>query len=405
MINRAVGRSGSLFRALLLLAMLTSAPLVTLVAQVRQGEVIGILTGGVHKYSGEFTDDLWGAGGFASIQYAPLRRLHLEARFGLGEIRWKISPSDLARYPGYFGRLARIGTPYPGTLTTIEAENESRLTTLDLLVHWVLFDHLRATPFISAGIGWVSYAPSNASEHDALPNFIRRVYSGNAVSVPVGAGVRIPISHRVDLMIRGEHRFVFSKYLDDLNANGMNDAVSSASVGFTYRFNDPDVVQLPEPEPQSQLQPQPQPEPQPQQEPQPQPQPPVQPSTSGTSISCPDGHAVICVDSGLAVCADTMFTPGRSRIKWEEGMVYDPSSPDHLQSMNSVSASQPCYALVVREVEDAYYLCVDCCFEQTVAAGSMMFNLIPGSGRIVKGQGEFDPSECKDCSTITSSQP
>jgi len=35
----------------------------------------------------------------------------------------------------------------------------------------------------------------------------------------------------------------------------------------------------------------------------------------------------------------------------------------------------------------------------------MMFNLIPGSGRIVKGQGEFDPSECKDCSTITSSQP
>lgn len=413
-------------------------------AQAYRGEVTGMLTAGVNKYNGEFTDDLWGAGGFASIQYAPLKRLHLEARFGLGEIRWKITPTDLAKYPAYFGPRARLGSRYPGTFSTIESESESRVSTVDLMMHWVVVDHLPAIPFISFGLGWINYAPSNAGEHDALPNFSRGVYSGNAISIPLGAGVRIPMSDRVDLVVRGEHRFVFSRYLDDINANGRNDAMSSVTVGLAYQFTQPrhtehahlqmeehrtapstssrapetapnvDTQEVPTQEVPQNTPAQPSeqvtenatdsateaPTEAPQQEPavetaeQPAPSAPA-------SLECPPGFARLCADSGLGVCVDTMFTPGRSRIKWEQGMIYDPSAPDHLQMLGDQSAENPCYAIVVREVEDAYYLCIDCCFVRTVLGETTIYNVQENTGRYAKGTGAFEPADCVDCVSST----
>lgn len=86
-------------------------------------------------------------------------------------------------------------------------------------------------------------------------------------------------------------------------------------------------------------------------------------------------------------------------------MVYDPSSPDHLVAMDAITADQPCYSYVVREVEGAYYLCIDCCFERTELSGAVMFNHLPGTGRIAKGTGEFNPTECRECSNNVPSVP
>ncbi len=210
----------------------------TLVAQSRQGDVVGSLSGAVHKYHGEFSDDMFGPGASLSLRYAALDRLLIEARFGLGEYRWKITDAKLARYPQYFGLSAQIGDLYPGSRTAIEDENESRLTTADLLVSYVLVDNIPASPFLTVGLGLTNTAPSNSKEHSALPNYESGSYPHSAISILVGGGVQIPISRRVGLLLRAEHRFVFSEYLDDVAFNGKNDALSSFSVGFTYRFND-----------------------------------------------------------------------------------------------------------------------------------------------------------------------
>ncbi len=207
-------------------------------AQSKAGDVVGALSGGFNKYSGEFEDDMFGPGGWISLQYAPISRLILEGRLGLGEYRWKVTPSKIASYPDYFGQGAQIGGTYPGTLTTIEPENESRLTTVDFLVNYVLVDGIAAVPFITAGVGLVNIAPSNSEEHAPLPNNASQVYPTSIFSIPLGGGVRIPLSRSVGLMLRGEYRLTFSEYLDDYNG-GTNDALTSFSVGLTYRFNPP----------------------------------------------------------------------------------------------------------------------------------------------------------------------
>lgn len=212
---------------------------VKVLAQQFPGEVSGWLTGGVNKYHGDFTDDLWGASGMVSLQYAPISRLGIEVRAGLGEIRWMVSPSKLSAYPEYFGSGARYGMLYPGTGTPIESENESRLTTVDLLLNYTLVENIPAIPFISAGVGLVDFAPSTSDLHEPLPNFSRQVFSATTVSIPIGGGVRIPFSYRAGIILRGEYRFVFSGYLDDVNFNGSNDGVTSISLGFTYRFTNP----------------------------------------------------------------------------------------------------------------------------------------------------------------------
>jgi len=226
-------------RLLHILIVLMALSAGSLRAQQWAGEVVGTLSGATHIYHGEYVDDQWGAGTFLSLHYAPLDRLNIEARFGLGDIRWLVSPATLASNPDYFGQGAEYGDPYPGTLTSIERENESRLTTGDLLVNWVLVDGIDAVPFLSAGVGVVNFSPSNAAEHEPLPNNAARIYPTTVFSIPVGGGVRIPFSDRAGIVFRAEHRFVFSDYLDDVATTSGNDGVTSLSIGLTYRFTEP----------------------------------------------------------------------------------------------------------------------------------------------------------------------
>lgn len=205
-------------------------------AQQQRGEVLGSITAGAYKYHGEFSDDLWGPVGTASLQLALIDRWSVEGRWGLGEIRWKVTPSLLAAFPEYFGRGARIGGRYPGTLTTIEPQNASRVTTADVLIHYVLVDNIPAIPYVMGGVGMVNFSPTNDIEHEALPNNAVRRYPRTVVSLPVGAGIRFPLSDDVELRLSGEYRFVFTPWLDDVAVDQRNDGLSSVSVGLSYRF-------------------------------------------------------------------------------------------------------------------------------------------------------------------------
>ncbi len=200
---------------------------------------MGTLSGGVVRYYGDFSDDMVGPHAKLGLRFIAMDRLWIGGSIGVGEYRWKVNPTRIAGYPDYFGPNAAIGDLYPGTSTTIEAINESRLTTADLLLHYVLVPDIPASPFITAGVGWASFAPSNSEEHSALPNRLNQQYSLWSFSAVLGGGVVIPISARVGLEFSGDYRWVFSKYLDDVAFNAKNDGISTFSIGLTYRFNNP----------------------------------------------------------------------------------------------------------------------------------------------------------------------
>jgi outer membrane protein OmpA-like peptidoglycan-associated protein/opacity protein-like surface antigen len=220
---------------LLILLLVTSA----MQAQKRQGDVLGSMSVNSYKYHGEFSDDLFGYGGTVSLSYSAMDRLWVEARTSLGQYGWRINQARITANPDYFGQGAKIGDVYPGTLTKIEERNESRVTTVDLMVGYVLVDNIPAVPYITAGVGLVDFAPSNGSEHSPLPNNIAGEYSTTVASIPLGGGIIFPLSQRVGLSLRGEYRLVFSSNLDDVDLNGMRDDLSSFSIGLTYRFNEP----------------------------------------------------------------------------------------------------------------------------------------------------------------------
>ncbi|MBU3678530.1 MAG: OmpA family protein [Candidatus Kapabacteria bacterium] len=225
-------RQGSI---LFLLLLITSA----LHAQKRQGDVIGTFAATTYKYHGEFSDDLYGYGGVVSLSFNAMDRLWVEARTSLGQYAWRINPTKIAAYPDYFGQGATLGDNYPGSLTRIEERNESRITTADVMVGYVLVDNIPAVPFITAGVGLVDFAPSNGSQHSPLPNNIKGEYSTTVASIPLGGGVIIPLSQRVGLTFRGEYRMVFSGALDDLDVGKNRDDLSSFSLSLSYKFNEP----------------------------------------------------------------------------------------------------------------------------------------------------------------------
>lgn len=208
-------------------------------AHVHSGEVVGTLTGGINKMHGEFSRDMFGWGGQASVQYAPHNRIVLEGRFGLGNYMWLVTPADLTSYPEYFGRNADYGMNYPQGPALIEKENGASFYTADLLINYVLIPRIAATVFVTAGVGLIDWSARTSTYADMLPNQANNVYTSAAVSIPLGAGVNIPLSGRVGLLLRLEHRLVFSKWMNDVAFTGTNDGLTSGMAGLTYQFTQP----------------------------------------------------------------------------------------------------------------------------------------------------------------------
>lgn len=205
--------------------------------QGRVHDVQGSLYGGTLKYSGEQMDDMFGPAGGISLGYSVMNRLHLDARVALGEYRWKITPTKIAADPDYFGAGARVGDFYPGTTTVIDSQNVSSATMVDIVARYVLVPGIKARPFLTAGVGLLSFNPSNSSGYAPLPNNIKGEYSTTVASVILGGGVRLPLSRRLDLVLQAERRLVFSQFLDDVNPKRSDDGLTMATIGLSYTFN------------------------------------------------------------------------------------------------------------------------------------------------------------------------
>lgn len=229
-------------RLLLVIGIITNALSVS--AQVRTGAIGVGITGGVSKYYGEFTDDLFGVTGEGVVSYTPWKYLTFGLGISLSDIEWRITTDKMARYPEYFGPGAAIGDLYPGTLARIENRNASRASAYEILMAVNLLPDEVVTPFVGIGAGLLSWSPTNAREHTALPNNSASVYERLVGQFPVFAGLHWSLTDDIALTARATYRFTLTPYLDDVKgASAANDDFATVTGGITFQLGgdrDPD---------------------------------------------------------------------------------------------------------------------------------------------------------------------
>lgn len=217
-------------------------------AQTRDlGVALGV-TGGATKYYGEFTNDLFGPIGDVQLTFNPIRHLTVGVGVGLGSVSWKVSPQLFQAYPQYFGGNAQLGGVYPGTLTTIEQENQTRVSLYDITIAANLLPDETIVPYVGAGFGLLSFSPTNQEQHSNLPNNVAGIYDKLTWSFPTFIGAHVYVSDNVSINAKGIYRFTLTEYLDDFSSSGGgNDNIASVQLGVAYHFLgnlDPDYDNL-----------------------------------------------------------------------------------------------------------------------------------------------------------------
>lgn len=226
-------------RTTAMLAVWAAACVSIVSAQQRRGDVTGTLQYLGTMYSGDFVQNGLDGGVSLSLGYGLSNRMWVEARAGAGTYSWQTNQAMLSRYDDYFGRNAAYGALYPGSRARIESTNESSFRLLDVLMGYTITASSGATPFVTAGLGMLQFQPRTSTLGDALPNYANGVYASTAVSIPLGAGVRYPLSDVLSMSLRAEYRIVFSGYLDDYAVQGFNDGLYAVSAGVSYTFAGP----------------------------------------------------------------------------------------------------------------------------------------------------------------------
>lgn len=213
-------------------------------AQVRSMEMSVGLSGGVAKYYGEYTDDVFGALGEFGVTFSPIRHMTLGLQTTVGQVIWKVTPATMSKFPAYFGQNARIGGLYPGTLAEIEEFSQSRISLYDFTITANLLPDERIVPFVGAGIGVMTWSPTNFEQHTQLPNNANGVYDRFDFQFPLIAGLHIYMTEDLAFTARASYRITLTPYIDDIKTEaGGNDHLATLSAGLTYHFTgnrDPD---------------------------------------------------------------------------------------------------------------------------------------------------------------------
>jgi outer membrane protein OmpA-like peptidoglycan-associated protein len=204
-------------------------------AQVSSDRLSVGIMGGASKYYGDFADDLFGLNGEIYIGYSPIEHLTISANASVSELQWKVTPYMLQNLPDYFGPNAGIGGIYPNTLTTIEDRNRTRATSYDLQLAFNILPSSSFMPYVGAGVGALTWSPTNSNEHSPLPNNLNRVYDRLAVNIPVFLGMHVFLTDDLSINAKGTYRFTFTPYLDDVDL-GAYDNYGSISAGVAFHF-------------------------------------------------------------------------------------------------------------------------------------------------------------------------
>ena len=106
--------------------------------------------------------------------------LGVEAGYNGGQLRYGVNANALNSYPQYFG-TGGVGSKYPGTNITVDADNVIRTGGWDLLLTATPFPGQTFVPYFIVGPEYLNFEPKTASDDQDLPNNAAGVYSKNVL--------------------------------------------------------------------------------------------------------------------------------------------------------------------------------------------------------------------------------
>jgi outer membrane protein OmpA-like peptidoglycan-associated protein len=167
--------------------------------------------GGGTKYYGNFTDNQFWFFGDAFIRWNIIDYLSVVASYNGGQLRYKVTPTDVGNYPQYFG--TGTGT-YLNTKIGIQDMNYIRTGGWDFMAQLQPFPKEKFVPYFVGGIEFLNFEP-RTSAGDALPNNGAGKYSKNSVGALLGVGFELYITDDITFNGRGLLHLTGTDYLDD----------------------------------------------------------------------------------------------------------------------------------------------------------------------------------------------
>ncbi|MBI5646839.1 MAG: OmpA family protein [Ignavibacteriae bacterium] len=189
-------------------------------AQSAGGRVSFGFNGGGVKYWGEFSDNQFWLAGDVFVRYNIVGPLSLHASTTFGQMRHKVTPELISKYPDYFGAGAKLGDTYPNDPVVIQEKNAIRFNTYDLLLSVNPFAQQRFVPYIFAGVGWLDWNPANIFANDPLPNNRNARYDKARIYFPAGIGFETYITDDIVVNGRATMHFTGTDFLDDYEVSG-----------------------------------------------------------------------------------------------------------------------------------------------------------------------------------------
>jgi outer membrane protein OmpA-like peptidoglycan-associated protein/opacity protein-like surface antigen len=90
-------------------------------------------------------------------------------------------------------------------------------------------------PYIGGGLSYLRFSPKDGNGI-VTPQNVADLYSKNAISWDVEAGMRFPITDKLGIQFEGAVHFLNTDYIDDIAVGNHNDLYSSFIVGLSYSF-------------------------------------------------------------------------------------------------------------------------------------------------------------------------
>ena len=189
--------------------------------------------GGLALYHGSFASDAPAPIWLAYLRFNVLPSISAIVQIEGGSPRYAITTREILADSAYFG------APADATYAADRAVVRTPIARIPFVTATVLASYNfnpegGFVPFVAAGIGVISFHPTNDAGND-LPNARQHRYSGVAAGLSMQIGVHYFLTSRLALGGRLAGTLPLTRWIDD-RADGAADLIGSLSLGVSWYF-------------------------------------------------------------------------------------------------------------------------------------------------------------------------
>ncbi|MCB0713168.1 MAG: OmpA family protein [Ignavibacteriae bacterium] len=186
------------------------------------------------RYFGSFNSDFGFAGMFVA-RWNITHQFSLFARLGGGWLSDAISSDNILSHPEYFGLPS--DTIYPTANGSINRDERNKISITNWVVaaSWNFRTEERLVPYVTAGIGFITFDPRNKEQGVKLPNNQEgSLYTTTSLMIPIGVGAEYYLTPDLTLTAEGRLNLTLSDFLDDFDDGGLPDGYGTLGAGVSY---------------------------------------------------------------------------------------------------------------------------------------------------------------------------